>query len=50
MKTREQKRLEAERRNLNWHLLSTEEKIALLEKRPGKCARQLKKLLKESGR
>lgn len=47
MKTRQEKRLDAEARNLKWKNLTTQQKIQELHRRPGKCNKQFTKLSKE---
>ena len=39
-KSKDEKRNQAEARNYAWSLLSNEEKLAELDKRPGQCAKQ----------
>ena len=47
MKTKQEKRLDAEARNLTWKGLTTQQKIQELHRWPGKCNKQLTKLSKE---
>jgi hypothetical protein len=44
MKPKDQKRLEAEARNERWSGLPIKSQIKELKKRPGNCAKQLKRL------
>ena len=44
MKSKEQKVAEADERNSKWSSFSLASKLAALSKRPGKCAKQIKKL------
>ena len=45
---REQRIREGVERNTAWSALSVAQKLAALSKRPGKCARQVTKLQKET--
>lgn len=40
---------EAAARNLAWNSLSKNSQIAILKKRPGKCERQLNRILNKEG-
>lgn len=45
---REQRIREGAERNTAWSALSVAQKLAALSKRPGTCARQVRKLTKET--
>ena len=46
MKTKQEKRLDVEVRNLTWKGFIIQQKIQVLQSRPGKCNKQLTKLSK----
>jgi hypothetical protein len=48
MKSKEQKRKEAQQRLGEWASLTTDEQIAELRKRPGNCRKQLNKIVRRS--
>jgi hypothetical protein len=45
MKTKQEKRLDAVTRNITWNNLTKEQKLAELANRPGKCAKQIARIL-----
>ena len=45
MKTKQVKKQEAQERNKTWNLFSDAQKLTFLANRPGKCAKQIARIL-----